>query len=133
VKKYKYVSITEINVTSLVDVTMMLLIIFMITAPFIRSGIEDQLTEARMDALKSQEGVVITLTQQEVLFLDGELIPDEYFDQELLRRYTASNKKTVLLQADNALSYGKIIHLMDRIHAVNITNVGLIVESKFEQ
>ncbi|MCI0513604.1 biopolymer transporter ExbD [candidate division KSB1 bacterium] len=131
-KKYKYVSITEINVTSLVDVTMMLLIIFMITAPFIRSGVEVQLPEASMDALKSQQGVVITLTQQEALFLDGDLIPDAYFDQELLRRYLASHNKTVLLQADRALAYGKIIQLMDRIHAVNITNLGLIVESKLK-
>jgi biopolymer transport protein TolR len=127
-KKSRYSSISEINVTNLVDVTMVLLIIFMITAPLLRSGIEVKLPKSQAQDLKPHEGVVVTLTKNEVLYVNDEQVASDVFDVLLLRRYTESGQKLVLLKADEEIPYGRVIHLMDRVKGVGITNLGLIVE-----
>jgi biopolymer transport protein TolR len=127
VKKSKYTSISEINVTSLVDVTMVLLIIFMITAPLLRSGIEVDLPKSTAEDLKPYDGVVVTLTREGKIDLDGEKYKLDNFESILMKKYVASNRKTVLLQADKEVQYGKVITVMDRIKSVGIHNLGLIV------
>ena len=128
-KKYKYSSISEINVTSLVDVTMVLLIIFMITAPLLRSGIEVNLPKAKAEALKRDTGITISLTREGSLYLDGEPVADTEFEARLLQRYQVSGQPTVLLQADQEIPYGNVIRVIDRVKQVGITNLGLIVEA----
>ena len=128
-KKYKYSSISEINVTSLVDVTMVLLIIFMITAPLLRSGIEVNLPKAKAEALKRDTGITISLTREGSLYLDGEPVADVEFEARLLQRYQVSGQPTVLLQADREIPYGNVIRVIDRVKQVGITNLGLIVEA----
>jgi len=127
-RKPKYSTISEINVTSLVDVTMVLLIIFMITAPLLQSGIEVQLPKSQSDALKPQEGVTVTLDQTGALYLNGEKVDGSLFEPRLQQAYQSSGKKTVLLLADKNIPYGSVIGVMDRINRVGIHNLGLIVE-----
>lgn len=121
-------SISEINVTSLVDVTMVLLIIFMITAPLLHTGIEVALPKSKADDLKPQEGVMITLTRNEALLLNGEQVTPENFETILLKKFAVSSRKIILLQADKEVPYGKVIAVMDRIKGAGIHNIGLIVE-----
>jgi biopolymer transport protein TolR len=132
-RKSRYPSISEINVTNLVDVTMVLLIIFMITAPLLRSGIEVELPKSSMQDLKPHEGVVVTLTRDRLLYVNDEEVSSEAFEVVLLKRYTESGQKLVLLKADEEIPYGRVIHLMDQIKGVGITNLGLIVESGEEE
>lgn len=128
-KKTKYSTLAQINVTSLVDVTMVLLIIFMITAPMLRSGIEVTLPRARVDALQESDGITVSLTQDHQIFIDADLIKDAEFELELARRFRENPNKAVFIQADQTIPYGEVIHLIDRIKSVGIHNVGLIVES----
>ncbi|MBN2089485.1 ExbD/TolR family protein [candidate division KSB1 bacterium] len=128
-KKLKYSTLAQINVTSLVDVTMVLLIIFMITAPMLRSGIEVNLPRAKVDALKESDGITVSLTPDRQIFLDADLIKEAEFEIELARRFRENPNKAVFIQADQAIPYGEVIHLIDRIKSVGIHNVGLIVES----
>lgn len=132
-KKSRYNSISEINVTSLVDVTMVLLIIFMITAPLIKSGIELELPKSSAKDLKPYDGVVVTITRSGELNLDGEKATTENFEALLMNKYVNSNRKTVLLQSDKDVPYGKVIGIMDRIKSVGINNLGLIVEPEKEK
>ena len=132
-RKSRYPSISEINVTNLVDVTMVLLIIFMITAPLLRSGIEVKLPKSDAQDLKPHEGVVVTMTRDNILYVNDERVSPEQFDALLLRRYTQSDKKLVLLKADEEIPYGRVIHLMDQIKGVGIANLGLIVEPGEEE
>ncbi len=125
--------ISEINVTSLVDVTMVLLIIFMITAPLIRSGIEVELPKTKSTDLKPYEGVVVTLTRDGIIKLNDVKTSLEKFDMKLLQLYAASSSKMVMLQADTEVPYGKVIQIMDRIKGAGINNVGLIVQPDKEQ
>ena len=132
-KNSKYRIISEINVTSLVDVTMVLLIIFMITAPLLRSGIEVELPKSKADALKPYEGVVITLTREGTIKLNDETAKLENFEVKLLQIYAASSRKMVMLQADKEVPYGKVIQIMDRIKGAGINNLGLIVQPEKEK
>jgi biopolymer transport protein TolR len=133
VKNSKYRIISEINVTSLVDVTMVLLIIFMITAPLLRSGIEVELPKSKADDLKPYEGVVITLTREGTIKLNDETAKLENFEVKLLKIYAASSRKMVMLQADKEVPYGKVIQIMDRIKGAGINNLGLIVQPEKEK
>lgn len=120
--------ITEINVTSLVDVTMVLLIIFMITAPLLRSGIEVELPKSKADDLKPQEGVVVTLNREGILFVNDTQVQAGDFEETLFSQYSNSSRKIVLLQADTQVPYGAVINVMDKIKELGISNLGLIIE-----
>ena len=132
-KDSKYRTISEINVTSLVDVTMVLLIIFMITAPLLRSGIEVELPKSKADDLKPYEGVVVTLTKDGSIKVNDEAVKLEHFEVKLLQIYAATSRKVVMLQADKEVPYGRVIQLMDRIKGAGINNLGLIVQPEKER
>jgi biopolymer transport protein TolR len=132
-KKSRYTSLSEINVTNLVDVTMVLLIIFMITAPLLRSGMEVQLPKTKSQDIQPREGIVVTLGKDGQLFINEHAVNRNDFSARLLSVYSASNKQQVLLQADKNVAYGEVIKLMDEIKKLEIHNLGLIVEPEEER
>lgn len=129
-KKRKYSSLSEINVTNLVDVTMVLLIIFMITAPLLRSGMEVNLPRSDNRDTTPREGILVSLNKEGIIFIDEEQVKPENFSAKLLRVYTSRNKQQVLLQADRAVPYGKVVALMDDVKSIGIHNLGLVVKPK---
>lgn len=129
-KTRKYSSLSEINVTNLVDVTMVLLIIFMITAPLLRSGMEVNLPKSDARDITPRTGILVSLNSDGIIFIDDEQVKPEDFSARLLKIYTARNGQQVLLQADRAVPYGQAIALMNDIKSVGIHNLGLIVEPK---
>jgi biopolymer transport protein ExbD len=122
--------LTEINITNLVDVTMTILIIFMITAPLIRSGIDVDLPETTHEAPAIREGILITCSIDGKLFIDGDAVRDTDFEKTLIKHWVEGGKKPVLLSADRDIEYGRIIRLIDRIKSSGITELGLIVETE---
>ncbi|MBN1154908.1 biopolymer transporter ExbD [candidate division KSB1 bacterium] len=132
-KYSKYKIISEINVTSLVDVTMVLLIIFMITAPLLRSGIDVELPRSTANDLKQYDGIVITVTRDGTIKLNDETATFDNFEAMLLKMYTFSARKEVLLQADKEVPYGKVIQVMDKIKKAGVNNLGLIVQPDIEK
>lgn len=127
-KNQKPAVMASINVTSLVDVTMVLLIIFMITTPLLRSGIDVALPEATAKALPQNNAITVTLSEEGWLFIEGELIPDIEFEGRLLEQYESNQQGMIFLQAEKTIPYGSVIGIMDRIRQLGITNVGLVVE-----
>ena len=127
-KKSRYQGISEINVTNLVDVTLVLLIIFMITAPLLRSGIEVKLPKSEAQDLQPKEGTTVTLQQDGSLYIDDMLVPSDQFEVILMQHYNESGRKLVLLKGDERIPYGSVIRVMDRIKGAGISNLGLIVQ-----
>lgn len=121
---------SEINVTNLVDVTMVLLIIFMITAPLLRSGMKVNLPKSDTRDITPRTGILVSLNSDGIIFIDDEQVKPEDFSARLLKVYTSRNQQQVLLQADRAVPYGQAISLMNDIKSVGIYNLGLIVEPK---
>lgn len=127
-KKKSYLTISEINVTNLVDVTLVILIIFMITAPLLRRGFEIDLPKAEAENIASKEQIVVSMDKSGKLFIGDDPISKDAFADELIRKYESAGKPPVLLQADRQIPYGEIISLMDIVKRAGIAHIGLVVE-----
>jgi len=123
----RYPPLSEINITNLVDVTMVLLIIFMITAPLMRSGIQVELPKTQVSDISSQVGLVITLTRRAEIYVDEQLVTIETFGTALSKAMADHPGQQVLLKADREVPYGQVIRIMDQIKLAGISNLGLII------
>jgi len=120
--------LAEINVTSLVDVTMVLLIIFMLTAPFIQGGVEVDLPEARTQATANTEGMVLSIDPDQQIFLDEDVIPLSQLAAELRRIRPASSTAPVYLRSDSVVPYGFVVRVMGEIKEGGVDDLSLVVE-----
>jgi len=121
--------LSDINVTNLVDVTLVLLIIFMITAPLLQRGIEVQLPRAQAENISKQDALIVTLTKDGGFFLNDDAVADADFDRTLVRLFETAGKPPVLLRADTEIPYGRVVTCMERMKRAGIVNLGLVVES----
>ncbi len=126
----RYTSLSEINVTSLVDVTLVLLIIFMITAPFLRSGMQVQLPQAAAKEIDPGKAIILTITKDGALYWNKEAINLQVLRERLEKRKLAGRLEPILIQGDKDVAYGKVIEVMDLIKELQIEKLGLILKPK---
>ncbi len=124
-------TLTEINVTPLVDVMLVLLIIFMVTAPLIQQGVEVNLPDARAKAVDSEEQkLVLSVKSDKSLYLgtseDAARIPLDELEDKLRANARAMKEKELYLMADRALPYGFVVEVMATVQRAGIVNVGMI-------
>jgi len=127
-------SFSEINVTPLVDVMLVLLIIFMVTAPMLQQGIKVNLPQAKARSLKSEEQkIMITITKDEKIYINK----NPYTIDELgktLKAIEAYNKnKQVFLKADKDVPYGFVVRVMSEIKSAGIQELGMVTEPLHER
>ena len=118
-----------INVTPLVDVMLVLLIIFMVTAPIIQQGVEVSVPKVRAAALPGEEQqFVVSITRASEVYLnDARLSPDQLTDK--LRAIAIERPdRQVFVRADEEVAYGVVIRTMAAIKAAGIQNVGMVTE-----
>jgi biopolymer transport protein TolR len=120
-------SLSEINVTSLVDVTMVLLIIFMITSPLMQMGIQVNLPRASAKAVETKGNLVVTVKKDATVSVEDRVIPLAALAGELDRALQAG-KKGVLIRADKEVPYGAVVRILDIARKTGINDVGLITE-----
>ena len=123
-----YHSMSEINVTNLVDVVLVLLIIFMIAAPMLQSGVDINLPKTKASATDLGEGVVITITKEKRIFIDDKVVPPDKFEQKLTETRFKKGAKFVYLRADENVPYGFVVDIVGRIKSLGIENLGLVAE-----
>ena len=123
-------AMTDVNVTSLVDVTMMLLIIFILVAPILNQGIELKLPEAASAAPEPEEGLRISVGPEGEIFLDGRPVLPQALDDELRVRASRNPDTPVLLEGDMRLAYGTVLDVLDRARLAGLTRVSLATEPK---
>jgi biopolymer transport protein TolR len=124
-------TLTEINVTPLVDVMLVLLIIFMVTAPLIQQGVEVNLPDARAKAVDAEEQkLVLSIRKDKTLWLgsteDAAQIPYDALEAKLRANPRAQKDRELYLMADKALPYGYIVDVMATVQRAGIVNVGMI-------
>jgi biopolymer transport protein TolR len=124
-------SLTEINVTPLVDVMLVLLIIFMVTAPLIQQGVEVKLPDARAKAVDADEQkLVLSIKSDRSLWLgtseDAARIPYDLLEEKLRANVRAQKDKELYLMADKTLPYGFIVDVMATVQRAGVVNVGMI-------
>lgn len=117
----------DINVTPLVDVMLVLLIIFMVTAPMMTQGLEVDLPEATTKALPQQEEpLVVTITKEGEVYLKKEKMTAEMLQQRLHEMPPEVRKQGIYLRADKTVAYGVVTSTMADIHAAGFDKLGMI-------
>ena len=120
---------SDINVTNLVDVTMVLLIIFMLTAPFIQAGIKVKLPKVKSTVIKETEAVVISVNEEGEIFINNEKVEDGQLGDALMTLKVAGEER-VFVRADENVAYGVVMNVIGEVKSVGINNVGMITEMK---
>jgi biopolymer transport protein TolR len=124
-------TLTEINVTPLVDVMLVLLIIFMVTAPLIQQGVEVALPEVKAQAVKAQDQkLVLSIKSDKSLWLGTDDKPARLTLPELEEKLKANARvakdRELYLMADRALPYGFVVEVMAAVQRAGVTNLGMI-------
>jgi biopolymer transport protein ExbD len=117
----------DINVANLVDVVLVLLIIFMITAPMLQSGIDVNLPKTRA-AISDElgEGVVLTIDQKGGVFVDDVWVRLENFEDRLDEVLKQKNTSSVYVRADSAVIYASVVDVIARLKDMGINYLGLV-------
>jgi biopolymer transport protein TolR len=121
--------LNEINVTPFVDVMLVLLIIFMVTAPLMTQGVEVDLPTTRTvrNLPQDSEHLVLTVRKDGTIFLDEyQVAMDEL--QTYIQRLVAKQKKQLFLRADKEVPYGTVVQVMGEIKAAGIDRLGIVAE-----
>jgi len=119
--------VSEINVTPFVDVMLVLLIIFMVTAPMMTEGLEINLPETQaVEVLPTEvENMLLTIRRDNSLYLDS--YPVELDDLETkVKLLVTQQKKQLFLQADRDVPYGMVVNIMGRLRAAGVENIGVV-------
>ena len=123
--------VSEINVTPLVDVMLVLLIIFMVTTPMMQQGIDIELPEtAASGVATSDEPFVLVIKKNKKLYVGETNIPMVDLQKRLKAIFETRKNKQVYLQADRAVDYGFVAETMAEIRAAGIFNIGLVTLPK---
>ena len=122
-------TLSEINVTPLVDVMLVLLIIFMITAPMLQHEIDVNLPVATGTPQQQQtDQIILTITKKGDIYLNQTGYTLAALRPKLQALYNARRNREIYLQADADVSYGTVVHVMDEIKKVGIVKLGMITQ-----
>ncbi|MFM7232748.1 MAG: biopolymer transporter ExbD [bacterium] len=116
----------EINVTPLVDVVLVLLIIFMVTAPFLQGGLEVDLPKVATSGMDVREGLVVSVRRGGTLAVGERTVPDGQFEDALAR--ARAKDRPVYLKADQSVPYGEIVGIIARLRRAGVTQLGLVTQ-----
>jgi biopolymer transport protein TolR len=116
----------EINVTPLVDVVLVLLIIFMVTAPFLQGGLEVDLPKVATSGMDVREGLVVSVRRGGTLAVGERTVPDGQFEDALVR--ARAKERPVYLKADQSVPYGEIVGIIARLRRAGVTQLGLVTQ-----
>ena len=127
--------VSDINVTPMADVMLVLLIIFMITAPLLQQGITVNLPKAEnpLDAPEAdaQDAVVVAINRDGRVFLKKNPITDEGLYEFLVQRFSGGEiNKTMFLKADVAVQYGRVVQIVNQCRNAGVENIGLMAEKE---
>jgi biopolymer transport protein TolR len=126
-------SLAEINIIPLVDVVLVLLLIFMLTAPMMYRGIDVNLPRASARPTAVEERMVLTVTKDRVLYLNDKRVAPGSLDTQLRAAFGNRTDKTLYLKADAGLAYGAVIETMDQVRRAGIERLGMVTEPARER
>jgi biopolymer transport protein TolR len=123
---------SDINVTPLVDVMLVLLIIMMIVAPMLQKGVDVRLPSAAntSDKPETQEQTVLAVKSDRTVYINAVQVPMNDLRRKMEEALEAQTQKVVLIKADEDAPYGTVMEAMDEIRAGGIEDMGLITEKK---
>ena len=120
--------IREINMTPLIDLTFLLLITFMITFPLVEQGIPLRLPKGKAQDVEKQDSSTVAVNDKEELFFDDLPVTPEMLARELEAKAAADPDATILVRADEALAYGKVVAVLRILHDAGISRMALVTD-----
>ena len=121
--------ISDINVTPFVDVMLVLLVIFMVTAPMMMQGVDVSLPETTSQPLAAKkENLVITINNQNQIFINNFQVAIDFLQEKLKKILEGRDNREVYLRADREISYGFVVHVMAEIKAAGVDKLGMVTE-----
>jgi biopolymer transport protein ExbD len=124
---------SDINITPLVDVVLVLLIIFMVITPLLQMGYDVKVPpKATVDQPQSTiDQLIVSITPQKRIYLNKQEVTPQQLNQQLsdILKNRASNNRTVFVSADDGTGYGDVIRIMDVIRTAGAKNIGIVLET----
>jgi len=118
---------SDINVTPFVDVMLVLLIIFMVTAPMMVQGVDVDLPKATSKALKGGEDrLIISVDEESKVYINEQVVSVEFLTKKLSAILENFDKKNVYLRADKKVSYGIVVNVISKIKKAGVDSLGMI-------
>ncbi|MCX6566876.1 MAG: ExbD/TolR family protein [Candidatus Aminicenantes bacterium] len=121
-------ALSEINITPFVDVMLVLLVIFIVTAPMMQSGIGVDLPTAETDTAPAEEGLQVTLKSDQSIYVGESIININLLERQLQNAFYGKTKKVVYLRADKNLPFGFVMDVLDIVKKTGIEIVGLMTK-----
>jgi len=126
-------AMAEINVTPLVDVMLVLLIIFMVTAPLLTSGVPIELPDSRANPLDQEpDQVTISLDRQGQVFIDKDRVPEGGLADRLAALHHGGKPPLVTLRADRGIDYGRVMAVMGELNHAGFNSISLVTQGSGE-
>jgi len=124
--------LAEINVIPLVDVVLVLLVIFMVTAPMLHRGLDINLPTSAANNIKADERLIVTIQKDHSLSLENDPISLIDLREKLLEAKASNPLISVYLRADRAVPYGTVVKIMDEVKGAKIERLGMVTGPKIE-
>ena len=132
-RRYRKQRFTEINVTPMVDVMLVLLIIFMVTAPMLTSGVQVDLPKTQSAPLQGQdEPLIVSIQSDGKVFVQKTLVTVEELGPKLKNIAQEKSDTRIFVRGDKSVDYGRVMHVVGAINAAGFTKVALITEQTQE-
>ncbi len=123
-------SLAEINVVPLVDVVLVLLLIFMLTAPMMDRGFDVNLPEASGGPTGTEEPLILTMTRDRLIYLNDQEVAADGLEAAVAGLMRAGSGRSLLIRADSELVYGYVVEMMDRVRRAGVDRIGIVAEPK---
>jgi len=121
-------ALSEINVTPFVDVVLVLLVIFMLTAPILESGIEVDLPKTKTVKVTSDEKVVITIDKRQTIYIGNDPVNIHSLAGRVLDNLHGAGDQPVFIRCDQNVPFGAFARVVDALKQANLTNVNVVTE-----
>lgn len=124
----KHGQMAEINMTPLIDVMLVLLIIFMVAAPMLTTGVDVNLPESRTGKSLDSEAITVSLARDGRLQFEKRYVEEGMLKKLLREKAAAGRKRPVMVRADHNIPYGRVIAVVDAIREAGFTQVGFVTQ-----